>query len=138
MPIKQIPDFGWEAPVTNKATPTGNSDNQSSKSPPITKATDTPMPTGDSNSQSTKSPPLVKTKKSPALEQMPQRKAPLRCSERIRKKMDTINEIVDEEVEVLETPVQGNVKLNIFRLAVTTSIAAACAVAVKTLEMQVV
>ncbi|MCG8620383.1 MAG: hypothetical protein MJE68_00070 [Proteobacteria bacterium] len=68
---------------------------------------------------------------------MPQRKTPLRRSERIRKKMDTIYEIIDEQVEVLEPPPQGNVKLNIFRLAVTTSIAAACAVAVKTLEMQV-
>ena len=50
--------------------------------------------------------------------------------------MDTINEIVDEKVEVEPTP-QGNVTLNIFKLAVTTSFAAACAIAVKTLEMQV-
>ena len=49
--------------------------------------------------------------------------------------MDTINEIVDEKV--LESTVQGNVTLNIFKLAVTTSFAAACAIAVKTLEMQV-
>ena len=51
--------------------------------------------------------------------------------------MDTINEIVDEEVEVLESTPQGNVTLNIFKLAATTSFAAACAIAVKTLEMQV-
>ena len=49
--------------------------------------------------------------------------------------MDTINEIVDEKV-VEPTP-QGNVTLNIFKLAVTTSFAAACAIAVKTFEMQV-
>ena len=66
---------------------------------------------------------------------MPQRKTPLRRSERIKKKMDTINEIVDEKV-VEPTP-QGNGTLNIFKLAVTTSFAAACAIAVKTLEMQV-
>ena len=51
--------------------------------------------------------------------------------------MDTINEIVDEKVEVLESTTQGNETLNIFKLVVTTSFAAACAIAVKTLEMQV-
>ena len=51
--------------------------------------------------------------------------------------MDTINEIVDEKVEVLESTPQGNETLNIFKLAVTTCIAVACTVAVKTLEMQV-
>ena len=51
--------------------------------------------------------------------------------------MDTINEIIEEEVEVLETSPQGNEKLNILKLAATTCIAVACAVAVKTLEMQV-
>ena len=56
---------------------------------------------------------------------------------RIKKKMDTINEIVDEKVEVVEPTPQGNVTLNIVKLAVTTSFAAACAIAVKTLEMQV-
>ena len=49
--------------------------------------------------------------------------------------MDTINEIVDEKV-VEPTP-QGNVTLNIFKLAVTTTFAAACAIAVKAFEMQV-
>ena len=71
------------------------------------------------------------------MEPMPQRKAPLRRSERIKKKMDTINEIVEEEVEVLETSPQGNEKLNILKLAATTCIAVACTVAVKTLEIQV-
>ena len=51
--------------------------------------------------------------------------------------MDTINEIVNEKVKVLESTPQGNATLNIFKLAVTTSFAAACAIAVKTLEMQV-
>ena len=51
--------------------------------------------------------------------------------------MDTINEIVNEKVEVLKCAPQGNITLNIFKLAVTTSFAAACAIAVKTLEMQV-
>ena len=50
--------------------------------------------------------------------------------------MDTINKIVDERVEALETLPQGK-KLNIFKLAATTCIAVACTVAVKTLEMQV-
>ena len=68
---------------------------------------------------------------------MPQRKTPLRRSERIKKKMDTINEIVNEKEKVLEPTPQGNETLNIFKLAVTTSFAAACAIAVKTLEMQV-
>ncbi|MCG8622526.1 MAG: hypothetical protein MJE68_11100, partial [Proteobacteria bacterium] len=114
MLIKQIPDLGWEAPVTNKATSTGDSDSQSTKSP---------LPT--------------KTTKSPPLEPMPQRKTPPRRSERIKKKMDTINEIIEEEVEVLETSPQGNEKLNILKLAATTCIVIACTVAVKTLEMQV-
>ena len=65
------------------------------------------------------------------------RSSALRRSERIKKKMDTINEIVDEKVEVLESTPQGNETLNIFKLAVTTSFAAACAIVVKTLEMQV-
>ena len=37
----------------------------------------------------------------------------------------------------MDTTSQGNETLNIFKLAVTTSFAAACAIAVKTLEMQV-
>ena len=132
MPIKQIPDLGWNAA---KATPTGNPDKQSPRSPPST-MTKTP-PAGDSDNLSTRPPAQTKTTKIPQLEPMPQRKTPLRCSERIKKKMDTINEIVDEKVEVLESTSQGNETLNIFKLAVTTSIAAACAIAVKTLEMQV-
>ena len=68
---------------------------------------------------------------------MPQRKTPLRRSERIRKKMDTISEIVDQKVEVLEPVTQGKETLNILKLAIITSLAAACAIAVKTLEMQV-
>ena len=94
-------------------------------------------PAGDSDNQSTRPPTQTKATKIPQLEPMPQRKTPLRRSERIRKKMDTINEIVDEKVEVLESTSQGNETLNIFKLAVTTSLAAACAIAVKTLEMQV-
>ena len=133
MPVKQIPDLGWKAPETAKATPSGNPDNQSPRSPPTT--TVNIPPAGSSDNHSTEQPAQTKTIK---LEPMPQRKTPLRRSERIRKKMDTIHEIVDEQVEVLESPPQGNAKLNIFKLAVTTSIAAACAVAVHALEMQVV
>ena len=129
MPIKQIPDLGWNAPEAAKATPTSDPDKQSPRSPPSAMAK-TP-PAGDSDNQSAR----TKTTKFPQLEPMPQRKTPLRRSERIRKKMDTINEIVDEKV--LESTPQGNVTLNIFKLAVTTSFAAACAITVKTLEMQV-
>ena len=132
MPIKQIPDLGWKAPET-KATPTGDSDIQSQKSPPT--ATAKTSPAGDPDNQSTKPPAQTKATKNPVLEPMPQRKAPLRRSERIKKKMDTINEIT--EVEVLETSPQGSKKLNIFKLAVTTCITVACTVAIKTLEMQV-
>ena len=133
MPIKQIPDLGWNTPEAAKATPTGDPDKQSPRSPPS--ATAKTPPAGDSDNQSTRLPAQTKTTKIPQLEPMPQRKTPLRRSERIRKKMDTINEIVDEKV--LESTPQGNVMLNIFKLAVTTSFAAACAIAVKTLEMQV-
>ena len=129
MPIKQIPDLGWKAPEAAEATPAGDPDNQSLRSPPP--ATSETPPAGDSDKQSVR----TKTPKFPQLEPMPQRKTPLRRSERIKKKMDTINEIVDEKV-VEPTP-QGNETLNIFKLAVTTSFAAACAIAVKTLEMQV-
>ena len=129
MPIKQIPDLGWNAPEAAKATPTGDPDKQPPRSPPS--ATAKTPPAGDSDNQSAR----TKTPKIPQLEPMPQRKTPLRRSERIRKKMDTINEIVDEKV--LESTPQGNETLNIFKLAVTTSFAAACAIAVKTLEMQV-
>ena len=132
MPIKQIPDLGWKAPET-KATPTGDSDNQSPKLPPT--ATAKTSPAGDPDNQSTKLPAQTKATKNPVLEPMPQRKAPLKRSERIKKKIDTINEIT--EVEVLETSPQGSKKLNIFKLAATTCIAVACTVAVKTLEMQV-
>ena len=133
MPIKQIPDLGWNAPEAAKATPTGDPDKQSPRSPPS--ATAKTPPAGKSDNQSTRPPAQTKATKTPQLEPMPQRKTPLRRSERIRKKMDTINEIVDEKV--LESTPQGNVTLNIFKLAVTTSLAAACAIAVKTLEMQV-
>ena len=51
--------------------------------------------------------------------------------------MDTINEIMEEEVEVLEIASQGNERLNILKLAATTCIAVACTIAVKTLKMQV-
>ena len=108
MPIKQIPDLGWKAPEAAKATPAGDADNQSLRSPPPA-STETP-PAGDSDNQSVR----TKTPKFPQLEPMPQRKAPLRRSERIKKKMDTINEIVDEKVEVLESTPQGNETLNIF------------------------
>ena len=131
MPIKQIPDLGWKAPEADKATPAGDPDNQSLRSPPPA-TTETP-PAGNSVNQSAR----TKTPKFPQLEPMPQRKTPLRHSERIKKKMDTINEIVNEKVKVLESTPQGNVTLNIFKLAVTTSFAAAGAIAVKTLEMQV-
>ena len=54
MPIKQIPDFGWEAPVTDTATSTGDPDSQSTKSPAVTKATKDPvlepMPRGELHS----------------------------------------------------------------------------------------
>ena len=99
MPIKQIPDLGWKAPEAAKATPTGDPDNQSPRSPPT--ATAKTSPAGDSDNQSTKPPAQTKTTKTPQIEPMPQRKTPLRRSERIKKKMDTINEIVDEEVEVI-------------------------------------
>ena len=135
MPIKQIPDLGWNAPEAAKATPSGDPDKQLPRSPPS--ATAKTPPAGDSDNQSTRPPAQTKTTKIPQLEPMPQRKTPLRRSERIRKKMDTINEIVDEKVEVLESTSQGNETLNIFKLAVTTSLAAACAIVVKTLEMQV-
>ena len=131
MPIKQIPDLGWKALEAAKATPAGDPDDQSLRSPPPA-TTETP-PAGDSDNQSVR----TKTPKFPQLEPMPQRETPLRRSERIKKKMDTINEIVDEKVEVLESTPQGNETLNIFKLAVTTSFAAACAIAVRTLEMQV-
>ena len=126
---KQIPDLGWKALEAAKATPASDPDDQSLRSPPP--ATNEIPPAGDSDNQSVR----TKTPKFPQLEPMPQRKTPLRRSERIKKKMDTINEIVDEKV--LESTPQGNVTLNIFKLAVTTSFAAACAIAVKTLEMQV-
>ena len=48
---------------------------------------------------------------------MPQRKTPLRRSERIKKKMDTINEIVNEKEKVLEPTPQGNEMLNIFKIS---------------------
>ena len=124
--------FRMESPRT-KATPTGDPDNQSPKSPPT--ATAKTSHAGDPDNQSRKPPAQAKTTKNPVLEPMPQRKAPLRRRERIKKKMDTINEIT--EVEVLETSPQGSKKLNIFKLAATTCIAVACTVAVKTLEMQV-
>ena len=101
MPIKQIPDLGWNAPEAAKATPTSNPDKQSPRSPPS--ATAKTPPAGDSDNQSAR----TKTPKFPQLEPMPQRKTPLRRSERIRKKMDTINEIVDEKVEVLEPTSQA-------------------------------
>ena len=129
MPIKQIPDLGWKALEAAKATPASDPDDQSLRSPPP--ATNETPPAGDSDNQSVR----TKTPKFPQLEPRPQRKTPLRRSERIKKKMDTINEIVDEKV--LESTPQGNETLNIFKLAVTTSFAAACAIAVKTLEMQV-
>ena len=131
MPIKQIPDLGWKALEAAKATPAGDPDDQSLRSPPPA-TTETP-PAGDSDNQSVR----TKTPKFPQLEPMPQRKTPLRRSERIKKKMDTINEIVNEKEKVAESTPQGNETLNIFKLAVTTSFAAACAIAVKTLEMQV-
>ena len=113
MPIKQIPDLGWKAPEAAKATPTGDPDYQSPRSPPL--ATAKTPPAGDSDNQSTRPPAQTKTTKIPQIEPMPQRKTPLRCSERIKKKMDTINEIIDEEVEVLESTSQGNEMLNIFK-----------------------
>ena len=131
MPIKQIPDLGWKALEAAKATPASDPDDQSLRSPPP--ATNETPPADDSDNQSVR----TKTPKFPQLEPMPQRKTPLRRSERIRKKMDTINEIVNEKEKVVESTPQGNETLNIFKLAVTTSFAAACAIAVKTLEMQV-
>ena len=131
MPIKQITDLGWKALEAAKATPASDPDDQPLRSPPP--ATNKTPPAGDSDIQSVR----TKTPKFPQLEPMPQRKTPLRCSERIRKKMDTINEIVNEKEKVVESTPQGNETLNIFKLAVTTSFAAACAIAVKTLEMQV-
>ena len=118
-----------ERPRSSQGYTTSDPDKQSPRSPPS--ATAKTPPAGDSDNQSAR----TNTPKFPQLEPMPQRKTPLRRSERIRKKMDTINEIVDEKV--LESTPQGNVTLNIFKLAVTTSFAAACAIAVKTLEMQV-
>ena len=92
MPIKQIPDLGWNAPEAAKATPTSDPDKPVAKIATFSHG-QTP-PAGDSDNQSAR----TKTPKFPQLEPMPQRKTPLRRSERIRKKMDTINEIVDEKV----------------------------------------
>ena len=70
MPIKQIPDLGWNAPEAAKATPTGDPDKQSPRSPPL--ATAKTPPAGDSDNQSAR----TKTPKFPQLEPMPQRKTP--------------------------------------------------------------
>ena len=83
MPIKQILDLGWNAPEAAKATPTGDPEKQSPRSPPS--ATAKTPPAGDSDNQSKRPPAQTKTTKTPQLEPMPQRKTPLRHSERIRK-----------------------------------------------------
>ena len=62
MPIKQIPDLGWNAPEAAKATPTGDPDKQSPRSPPS--ATAKTPPAGDSDNQSAR----TKTPKIPQLE----------------------------------------------------------------------
>ena len=49
MPIKQIPDLGWNAPEAAKATLTGDPDKQSPRLPPS--ATAKTPPVGDSDNQ---------------------------------------------------------------------------------------
>ena len=70
MPIKQIPDLGWNAEAA-KATPTGDPEKQLPRSPPS--ATAKTPPAGNSDNQSTRPPAQTKTTKILQLEPMPQR-----------------------------------------------------------------
>ena len=65
MPIKQIPDLGWKAPEAAKATPAGDPDNQSLRSPPS--ATAKTPPAGNSDNQSTRPPAQIQVHKNPTV-----------------------------------------------------------------------